>query len=209
MGGTPLSSKDWQTLTAALVALIAALVAARPVWRQLAIARAQTLQRSYEQFLARSLQLHKEREALYSLTSAIDIMVNALAELPDLNPVGGITADIVLRVEGPNNYLSETVKTYKSELGPVWGSVDVQKSRAQMLDQALRFCNELSQLTNRIVLGNRLSQAEIAKHVPLLLQFKQGTFDAATLLHQAIDAESTRIGPLIAGLESALLTELP
>jgi hypothetical protein len=54
-------------------------------------------------------------------------MVNALARLPDLNPVGGITADIVLSVEGPHNYLTETVKIYKSELGPVLGSVEVQR----------------------------------------------------------------------------------
>jgi hypothetical protein len=32
--------KDWQTLIAALIALIAALTAARPVWKQLAIGRA-------------------------------------------------------------------------------------------------------------------------------------------------------------------------
>jgi hypothetical protein len=137
------------------------------------------------------------------------MMVNALATLPDLNPIGGITANIVLSVEGPHNYLNETVRTYKSELGPVWGSVEVQRSRATMLDQALRFCNELRKLTDRIVLGNRLSQAEIANHVPSLLQFKQGAFDAAIFLHQAIDAESIRIGPLIAKLEAALLTELP
>jgi hypothetical protein len=115
----------------------------------------------------------------------------------------------VLRVDGPHQYLNETVKNYKSELGPVWGSVDVQKSRAQMLDQALRFCNELTNLTNRIVIGGRLSQAEIARHVPLLQQFKQGAFDAAVFSHQAIDAETARIGPLIAELEAALLIELP
>jgi hypothetical protein len=201
--------KDWQTLSAALIAMVAALIAARPVWRQLAIGRSQTLQRYYEQLSARSLHLHKEREALYNLTSAIDIMVNALARLPDLNPVGGITADIVLSIEGPHNYLTETVKTYKSELGPVWGSVEVQRSRAMMLDQALRFCNELRKLMDRIVLGSRVSQAEIANHVPSLLQFKQGAFDAANFLHQAIDMESARIGPLIARLEAALLTGLP
>jgi uncharacterized protein (TIGR02391 family) len=114
--------KDWQTLLAALTALAAALIAARPVWKQLAIGHSQTLQRSYEQLSERSLHLHKEREALYNLTSAIDIMVKALAALPDLNPIGGITADIVLSVVGPHNYLTETVKIYKSELGPVWGS---------------------------------------------------------------------------------------
>jgi hypothetical protein len=201
--------KDWQTLIAALIALAAALIAARPVWKQLAIGRSQTLQRSYEQLSARSLQLHKERESLYNLTSAIDIMLNALAALPDLNPVGGITANVVMSVEGPRNYLTETVKTYKSELGPVWGSVEVQRSRSMMLDQALRFCNELPKLTDRIVLGNRLSQATIAECVPSLLQFKQGAFDAAIVLHQAIDAESERIGPFIAKLEAALLTEAP
>jgi hypothetical protein len=201
--------KDWQTLLAALIALVAALVAARPVWKQLAIGRSQTLQRSYEQLSSRSLHLHKEREALYNLTSAIDIMVNGLTALPDLNPIGGITADIVLSVAGPHNYLTETVKIYKSELGPVWGSVKVQKSRITMLDQALRFCNDLQRLTDRIVLGNRLSQAEITPHVLSLLQFKRGAFDAALFLHQAIDEESTRIGPLIAKLEAALLTELP
>ena len=158
---------------AALVALAAAFIAARPVWKQLAIGRSQTLRRIYEQLSARSMHLHKEREALYNLTSAVDIMVNALAALPDLNPIGGITADIVIRVKGPQDYLSETVKTYKSELGPVWGSVEVQRSRALMLDQALRFCNELQKLTDRIVLGNRLSQAEIAPHLPSLQQFKQ------------------------------------
>jgi hypothetical protein len=145
--------KDWQTLLAALIALAAALIAARPVWKQLAIGRSQTLQRYYEQLSARSMHLHKEREALYNLTSAIEIMAKALAELPDLNPIGGITADIVLSVDGPHNYLNETVKTYKSELGPVWGSEEAQKSRAMMLDQALRFCNELQKLKDRIVFG--------------------------------------------------------
>src|ERR1019366_6923113 len=189
--------KDWQTLLAALVALVAALVAARPVWKQLAIGRSQTLQRYYEQLSARSIHLHKEREALYNLTSAIDTMAKALAALPDLNPIGGITANIVLSIEGPHNYLNETVRTYKSELGPVWGSVEVQTSRAMMLDQALRFCNELQKLTDRIVLGTRVSEAEIAAHVPSLQNFKQGAFAAAVFLHQAIDAESARIGPLI------------
>jgi hypothetical protein len=201
-------AKDWQTLTAALIALMAALIAARPVWKQLAIARSQTLQRSYEQLSARSLHLHKEREALYNLTSSIEIMANALAALPDLDPIGGITANIVLSVQGPQNYLNETIKTYKNELGPVWGSVEVQKSRALMLDQALRFCNELQKLTDRVVMGNRISQAEIAKHAPVLLQFKQGAFGAATYLHQAIDAETARIGPLIAELEATLLTQV-
>jgi hypothetical protein len=134
-------------------------------------------------------------------------MVRALAALPDLNPVGGITPNIVLSIEGQHNYLTETVKIYKSELGPVWGNVEVQRSRALMLDQALRFCNELQKLTDRIVIGNRLSEAEIALHVPPLLQYKTVAFDAATSLHQAIDAESTRIGPLIANLEAALLTK--
>jgi hypothetical protein len=201
--------KEWQTLLAALTAMAAALIAARPVWKQLAIGRSQTLQRYYEQLSARSSHLHKEREALYNLTSAIDIAQNALAALADLSPIGGITANIVLSFEGPHNYLSETVKTYKSELGPVWGSVEVQRSRAMMLDQALGFCNELQKLADRIVLGNRLSRAEISNHVPPLLQFKQGVFDAAIFLHQAIDTESIRIGPLIAKLEARLLTELP
>lgn len=201
--------KDWQTLVAALVALVAAFIAARPVWKQLAIGRSQTAQRYYEQLSARSLHLHKEREALYNLTSAIDIMVKALAALPDLNPVGGITANIVMSVVGPHNYLTETVKTYKNELGPVWGNLEVQKSRAMMLDQALRFCNELQKLTDRIVLGNRISQQEIATHVPSLLQFKQGAFDSAQFLHQAIEAESARVGPLIAKLEASLLADLP
>jgi hypothetical protein len=111
--------KDRQTLIAALIALIAALVAARPVWKQFLIARAQTPQTSYEQLAAHSLHLHKEREALYNLTSAIDIMATALAGLPSLDPLGGITANIVLSVAGPHNYLTETVKTYKEELGPI------------------------------------------------------------------------------------------
>jgi hypothetical protein len=129
--------KDWQTLLAALTAMAAALIAARPVWKQLAIGRSQTLQRSYEQLSARSLHLHKEREALDNLTSALDIAQNALAALADLSSIGGITTNIMLSVEGPHNYLIKMVKTYKSELGPDWGSVEVQRSRAMMLDQAL------------------------------------------------------------------------
>ncbi|TGN77242.1 hypothetical protein EOW77_0031180 [Bradyrhizobium yuanmingense] len=200
--------KDWQTLVAALIALIAALVAARPVWKQLAIARAQALQTSYEQLAARSLHLHKEREALYNLTSAIDIMAKALAGLPSLDTIGGITAGVVLSVEGPHNYLTETVRIYKAELGPTWGSAEVQRSRTLMLDHALRFCSELQRLMDRIVLGSRVSKPEIEEHVPELLEHKRGAFDAANFLHNAIEAESRRIGPLIAKLEAAILTDL-
>lgn len=198
--------KEWQTLLGALIALAAALTAAWPVWKQLSALRSQTLQRSYEQLSARSLQLHQEREALYKLTSAIDIMVNALAQLPDLNPVAGITPQIVLSVKGPHEYLTQTVENYKRELGPLWGNIEVQKSRSLMLDQALRFCNELGQLMGRIQIGNRLSQSEIARHIEPLAQFKRGAFEAATFLHTAIDTESARIRPMIANLETALLS---
>jgi hypothetical protein len=44
--------------------------------------------------------------------------------------------------------------------------VHENSSGALMLDQALRFCNELQKLTDRIVLGNRLSEAEIAPSEP-------------------------------------------
>ena|SRR5271156_1601404 len=193
---------------AALTAMAAAIIAACPIWKQLAIGRSQTLQRYYEQLSARSLHLHKEREALDNLTSALDIAQNALAALADLCPIGGITTNIMLSVEGPHNYLIKTIKTYKSELGPDWGSVEVRRSRAMMLDQALRFCNEVQKLADRIVLGTPLSRTEIANHVPPLLQFKHDVFDAAIFLHQAIDTESNRIGPLIAKLEARLLTKL-
>jgi hypothetical protein len=196
---------DVQTLLATLAAVAAAFIAACLVWKQLAIGRSQTLQRYYEQLSARSLHLQKEREALSNLTSAIDIAQNALATLADMSPIDGITANIVSSFEGAKNYLIETVKTYKSELGPVWGSLEVQRSRAMMLDQALRFCNELQKLADRIVSGNRLSRVEVANHVLPLLQFKQGVFDAAIFLHQAIDAENIRIGPLIAKLSRVKL----
>jgi hypothetical protein len=200
--------KDWQTIAAALIALLAALIAARPVWQQLSVARAQTLQRSYEQLLARSLHLYKEREALYNLTSAIEIMLKSLTALPELDSVRGITANIVSSVQGPHNHLTEIVKTYKDEFGIAWGDVDVQRSRASMLDQALRFCNELKKLMDLLIIGNCLSQAEVAKYTTVLFQYNQVVISAATFLQQAIDAETARIGPIIADLEAALLTEV-
>jgi hypothetical protein len=77
-----------------------------------------------------------------------------------------------------------------------------------MLDHALRFCNELQHLMSQIVIGNRVSQAEIEKYAPGLLEHKQGAFRAANLLHSAIEAEIFRVGPLIAKLEGTLLTDL-
>ena len=199
--------KDWQSLVGSLIALGAALIAVRPVWKQLGEARWQSMQRSYEQLAARSRHLHQEREALYLLTSAVDLMVNAIASVPDFKPIGGITANTVMQIQGAESYLRDAVEKFKRELGPVWGSASVQQSRSLMLDQALRFCNKLEKLSRRIQIGNMLSDLELTALVSPLVDLKRGVFHAGVSLHSAIDAETARIGPIIAKLEAGLLAE--
>ena len=149
----------------------------------------------------------REREALYLLTSAVDLMVRAIASASDFKPVGGITANTVMQIQGAENYLREAVEKFKRELGPVWGSATVQLSRSLMLDQTLRFCNELAKLTGRVQIGNIISDVELTALVSPLVDLKKGVFDAGLLLHSAIDTETARIGPIIAKLEAGLLAE--
>ncbi|MDO8980308.1 MAG: hypothetical protein Q7V17_13850 [Afipia sp.] len=196
--------KDWQTLIGALVALTAALLAIRPVWAQLEELRRQSSQRHYEQMTGRSILLHKEREALYALTSAVDIMLQAIAALPSYNPIGGLTAQAVASIAGPDNYVRDTVSRFKQELGPIWGTPNVQRARATMLDETLRFRNELTKLTERITIGNRISAAEMAQLTPPLLNHKTALFTAAETLHRGIVLETERLGPIISALEEKL-----
>jgi hypothetical protein len=57
--------KDWQTLVAAIIALVAAVVAVRPVWQQLAEMRVQSTIQTHEMLRQRLLIVEEDRRLAY------------------------------------------------------------------------------------------------------------------------------------------------
>jgi hypothetical protein len=52
---------DWQTLIGAMIALVAALVAVRPVWRQVAEMRIQSAMQTYDHLRSCAIAIERER----------------------------------------------------------------------------------------------------------------------------------------------------
>ena len=82
--------KDWQTLIAALIALAAAALVARPFRRQLSELQRQADQRSYETLRLRSVQLSDERALLKEIGKHMALAEQAVSAIGKFQIVIGI-----------------------------------------------------------------------------------------------------------------------
>jgi hypothetical protein len=197
---------DWQVLVGALIAIGAAYIAARPVWRQFAELQRQSAQRLYEQLRTRSSELQAELLLVFGITSAIDIWLSHVNVLRNSNPVAGSQPLLIANAVGADDYLGKMIDQFRRNIGPTWGGQLIQDARRSCLDAAYRFSVGLRPLMGRLVPNNRVSLEEIDAALRPLLTLRNAAFESATILHAGIEQEARRIGALISEHEQKLLT---
>jgi hypothetical protein len=122
---------EWQTLIGAMIALAAALVAVRPVWRQVAEMRTQSALQTFEYLRSRSILIEQER-ALASRAMLEASYVDAILQ--------GLRSTQEQRLlEFRENHLKERIEALQTldadfQRGGFerWGSLDVVRSRNQL-----------------------------------------------------------------------------
>lgn len=195
----------YQTLIAGLVALSAAYIAVRPVWRQLAEMQRQTMQVRLEFLRRRSVEVEREVTLIYEVTSSIDLMANAIVQFHNGRvPMAGFTGAAVLNLKSTEMHMNNMIERFVRELGPLWGDVAIHAARATVRDDAQRLSVELAKFTGPIVPGMQIGDSEF-NHLGLTLApLKKSVWDAATVVHVGIVAERKKIGTQIADLDKAL-----
>jgi hypothetical protein len=205
----------YQGLIGALVALGAAFVAVRPVWRQLAEMKRQADHTKYEQMRKRSLELNAERNLIYQITSASQNVAEALVAFGENRkildrgvapgtPGYGLQPQELDLLQNQQRYFDQVVVKLASEIGPLWGSVDLQTHRQTCVEAAQRFSVALTEYINTLTLGGPVSVAALDAAAVGLATDKRVLFQSATAVHQQIEVERKRLGRLIAETEKSL-----
>jgi hypothetical protein len=114
----------YQTALGIAGAIIAAFIAARPVWAQLREQRKQSDQHFYETLRARSEQLDREATLLYGMTSAVQIAVNRLTGIWTDESTTGMQALPRAQLQGAETHLAQSIINFRDGIGPVWGSAE-------------------------------------------------------------------------------------
>jgi hypothetical protein len=198
----------YQTLIGVGGAVAAALIAARPVWRQLSEMVRQNEAQTLEYLRRRSVELDREQTRIYEITSSIDIAMNALFTLANTRqPVRDsklLFGPAVAQYKGAETYLDEMVRKFDLESGPLWGSTTIHDARATAKDDAQRLAVALSRFSTKVTPNTPMIDAELEEIARELTPLKTSVFDAALIVHQAIVAERARVGRRISALEEHL-----
>jgi hypothetical protein len=201
--------KDWQTLIGAMVALGAAFIAVRPVWRQLGEMQRQNAHTQLELLRRRSIELEKERTQIYELTSSIDLVARALVNFHEKSlALGKLDAPAAQRLVDTESYLNSSIEKFIREAGPAWGGVDMQAARATCRDDAQRFSVELTKFTDSLANGVAITPKDLDDLANRLVPFKNSVWNAGNRLHAGIVFEAQKTGATISNLERVVFHTL-
>ena len=206
----------YQGLFGALIALIAAIVAVRPVWRQLMEMKRQSDHIQYDQMRKRSLELNAEENLIYGVTAAASNLAEAftafgvtrekMKETTELAAIGLQAAELDL-LKAHSDYFDAEVQKFSSGLGPLWGSEKLQAHRQSSLEAAQRFSVRFNKYLRTLTLGGPVPFDAIDAAARDLVEYKDSLFTNAVAVHTQIESERTRIGRLIARSEQSLLVD--
>lgn len=190
----------YQTVLAAMIALLVGYIAVKPVWRQLQELRLQSQQRLYDQLRTRSAELQQENILVYEITTAIQLADEALARLTP-----SFSAALIAQVRASAEYLDKMIDRFQKNRGPLWGRPSAQAARVACLEEAARFSVTLSDFRLRLVPDNRQANDDFVRVVDRLAQLRTAVFDAGGTMHAAINEELARLATRISAMETALL----
>ena len=196
--------KDWQILIAALIALAAAAVVARPLRRQLSELQRQADQRSYETLRLRSVQLGDERALLEEIAKHMALAELAVSDISRFQIVIGIQPDELARLDTAETELAKRLRSLQMVVSRVWGDVGTQTARSRFLDCAQRLSAKVSAFDRKAVLERRITPSEVTDVLQEVSVLRKQAADQARAVLEAIDVEAERTGRLIADLERRL-----
>jgi hypothetical protein len=122
-------------------AVAAAMVAARPVWRQLAEMARQSDGQTLEYLRRRSVELDREQSLISEITSSIQNCLDGLVLLASTRQYpGGLFPPQVAQFKSLETYMNDKIMKFDHELGPMWGAVSIHKARIRLKEDAQRLC---------------------------------------------------------------------
>lgn len=195
----------YQTIIGIGGAIAAALIAARPVWRQLAEMARQSDGQALEYLRHRSVELDREQSLIYEIASSIDNCMQALVSLHTTrqNP-GGMFPPAVAQFKGTENYMNERIMKCDRELGPMWGGVAIHEARIRIKEDAQRLSVALNKFSAKVIPNAPITDAEFDLIGRQLAPYKNSVFEAATFVHEGIVKERKSVGSRISLLETRL-----
>ncbi|MGO9701640.1 MAG: hypothetical protein ACLPX7_20525 [Xanthobacteraceae bacterium] len=187
-------------------AIVAALITARPVWRQLAEMARQSDYQTLDFFRKRSVELDREQTLIYQITSSLDIAARAIVNLAGARhkPTGQVFGVEIARFQGAESYLRETIVKFDQEIGPLWGAREIHDARIKIKEDAQRFANRLYSFAQSVAPGAIVMDQQFDVLGRDLAPFKTSVFAAAEIVHAGIVAERRRVSDRITALESRL-----
>jgi hypothetical protein len=196
--------KDWQTLIAALIALAAAALVARPLRRQLSELQRQADQRSYETLRLRSVQLSDERALLEEIGKHMALAEQAVSAISKFQIVIGIQPGDLDRLDTAETELAKRLRPLQAAVSRVWGNVATQAARSTFLDCAQRLAAKVGAFDRKAALERRITPSEVTDVLQEVSVLRKQAGEQAQGVLEAIDIEAARTGCLIAGLERRL-----
>jgi hypothetical protein len=196
--------KDWQTLIAAVIALAAAAVVARPLWRQLSELQRQADQRSYETLRLRSVQLSDERVLLEEIGKHMALAEEAVSDISRFQIVIGIQPSDLARLDAAETELAKRLRSLQAAVSRVWGNVATQAARSSFLHCAQRLAAKVGAFDRKAALERRITPSEVTDVLQEVSVLRKQAGEQAQAVLEAIDIEAARTGRLIADLERRL-----
>jgi hypothetical protein len=196
--------KEWQTLIAALIALLAGGVVAHPLWRQLAELQRQADQRSYETLRQRSIQLSDERALLVEVGRHMELAEQAVSDISRFQIVIGIQPGDLARLDGAEAELAKRLRSLQAIVGRAWGTVVTQHARLRFLECAQHLATSIGAFDRKAVLERRITQNEVTDVLGEVSALRKQAVEQAQTVLDAIRLETERTGRAVAELERRL-----
>lgn len=205
----------YQSLIGALIALIAALVAVRPVWRQLAEMKRQSDYAKYEQLRARSGELSAEISSLFALIEKSESVFRCMQIIVRWGKgvkLGDSTlSNCVVDLEFALRAFEIALVAESFRSAPAWGSEELQRVRGNLPLCAQEFAGDIQRYLK--VLQSVRDPTSIVQNFD---EFSLGIFEnkknrlrgMASELRAAALTDNAKIGLVIAELERSLFVGL-
>lgn len=196
----------WQTLIGAFTAIFAAFIAARPVWSQLAEMAMQRQMSQLEHLRKRSVEIEKEINFIFSLTSSGQNLAEAIAAIAgsSSNPSAIEHAYNMDRAQSAQRVFDDAIHQFMNEAGPAWGDAETQSNRRSVIENAQMY----SVATNNFFLRGppppQVTRSAIEGLAAQAAPHKARMVEASVALHNKLIRERARVGEQIARFESQI-----
>lgn len=183
------------------IALAAALIAVRPVKRQLDELVRQNDHMSLERLVSRAVKLNDELILLYRVTSSVEL-VNIV--LPDLNTDAAVKTQEFSALETACDRLQNSVEELQKARGFVWGTGKLQQDRDHFIDTCLNASSAAMKYETKIRFQLRMAhiiaKAELAEWEKWSARVKA----VASSQHTALLFEIARTRQRVSAIEAKI-----